>query len=634
MWSRALEREDDGRCQLLTSAGEGSSHDVVSLAILVSTQRASRAFFGVPEATRSHLATPHARFLDEIRAGFAPSKTIQPATHMPLSVGVAHHRPSAPPVPDSRNALLPFPDKDKDVNAAGFASGPTSDDPERANWRAAYTAELARILADPATSPADSAARLSGLVRTGLLRFEDLREEPSKFFEAHRLLVNHGFEQGPGFSIRFTVQFNLFAGTILELGSPAHLDELRRMQTDGVLGCFALTERLAGVNSGLVVQTVAEWCPSPDRPDGGRFLLRTPHDGARKNWISQGLTATTAVVFADLLVGGVSVGPHAFLLRLRDDDGRVVPGISLEDMGEKTTGNDLDNASIAFHDVWLPRASLLDRHCDVTWDGRYCLESPDAPTNMELIGQRLFTGRVAVAQGAHEFRRRLFRRTRAMTDAKPCWAPGGDDGGAKTLTLSRVPQLRALYDAADAREARTGRFLAEVEAKLCDVLRTGGRPDAGLVEAVAAAKVSAVDEAIEYCHRLRQEVGSYALMAGTGFEHTDFLQCCKFAEGDSRVLMMKVARDRVKRFAELAKTRTAVPPGTSPREAAAAGELVEALARERERGVSSAAAWERHWDKAYDLAGLAIENIVNRWVGPVERYAGVSTWRAQPASRL
>ena len=551
---------------------------------------------------------------------------------MPLSVGVAHHRPSAPPVPDSRNALLPFPDKD--VNAAGFASRNPSDDPERANWRAAYTAELARILAEPATSPADSAARLSGLVRTGLLRFEDLREEPSKFFEAHRLLVNHGFEQGPGFSIRFTVQFNLFAGTILELGSPAHLHELRRMQTDGVLGCFALTERLAGVNSGLVVQTVAEWCPSPDRPDGGRFLLRTPHDGARKNWISQGLTATTAVVFADLLVGGVSVGPHAFLLRLRDDDGRVVPGISLEDMGEKTTGNDLDNASIAFHDVWLPRASLLDRHCDVTWDGRYCLESPDAPTNMELIGQRLFTGRVAVAQGAHEFRRRLFRRTRAMTDAKPCWAPGGDDGGEKTLTLSRVPQLRALYDAADAREARTGRFLAEVEAKLCDVLRTGRRPDAELVEAVAAAKVSAVDEAIEYCHRLRQEVGSYALMAGTGFEHTDFLQCCKFAEGDSRVLMMKVARDRVKQFAELAKTRAAVPPGTSPREAAAAGKLAEALARERERGVSPAAAWERHWDKAYDLAGLAIENIVNRWVGPVERYAGVSTWRAQPASRL
>lgn len=29
-----------------------------------------------------------------------------------------------------------------------------------------------------------------------------------------------------------------------------------------------------------------------------------------------------------------------------------------------------------------------------------------------------------------------------------------------------------------------------------------------------------------------------------GFEMTDFLQACKFAEGDSRILMQKMARDR------------------------------------------------------------------------------------------
>jgi acyl-CoA oxidase len=72
--------------------------------------------------------------------------------------------------------------------------------------------------------------------------------------------------------------------------------------------------------------------------------------------------------------------------------------------------------------------------------------------NAELIGQRLFTGRVAVAQGAHEFRRRLFRRTRAHNDAKPCWAPGGGSHSTKkTLMLSSIPQLRALYVVADAR---------------------------------------------------------------------------------------------------------------------------------------------------------------------------------------
>ena len=52
--------------------------------------------------------------------------------------------------------------------------------------------------------------------------------------------------------------------------------------------------------------------------------------------------------------------------------------------------------------------------------------------------------------------------------------------------------------------------------------------------------------AVERVHVLRQEVGSYALMHGTGFELADMLLCCKFAEGDSRILQQKLTRDRLK----------------------------------------------------------------------------------------
>ena len=55
----------------------------------------------------------------------------------------------------------------------------------------------------------------------------------------------------------------------------------------------------------------------------------------------------------------------------------------------------------------------------------------------------------------------------------------------------------------------------------------------------------AIDVSIETCHRLQQELGSFALMEGSGFEHIDMLQCCKFAEGDSRILMQKITRDKV-----------------------------------------------------------------------------------------
>ena len=522
---------------------------------------------------------------------------------------------------------------------------------DRAAWRAAWRAKLAEVLATPASSYADSARRLSALVRTGLLRFEDLVESPAKFFEAHRLLARAGFDQGPGFSIRFTVQYNLFAGTVLELGGPAHVRQLKRMQRDGTLGCFALTERLAGVNSGLVVHTTAAWVPDARQKDGGRFLLRTPTDGATKNWISQGLVAAKAVVVADLLVNDESVGPHAFLVTLRDARGRVAEGVTLTDMGRKTTGNDLDNAGVAFRDVWLARDALLDKHCDVfsavrnseseteascsqaqtpILKGVYVERESDAKTpkrrltNMDRVGQRLFTGRVAVAQGAHEFREMLFRRAREATDAKPCWVPG--DAGTNRRTsrsLSDVPQLRSLYVEEARRSASTRAFLEAVEAALCASLAARRRPERALVEAVAAAKVRAVDEAIEMTHRLRQEVGSYALMAGTGFEHTDFLQCCKFAEGDSRVLMMKMARDRVgaltawkKKIRGAGAGETAASIFASRREAEATAALAEALKAAASRGSSPAEAWDEVSESAYALAAIAIEEIVQKWLEP------------------
>jgi hypothetical protein len=52
-----------------------------------------------------------------------------------------------------------------------------------------------------------------------------------------------------------------------------------------------------------------------------------------------------------------------------------------------------------------------------------------------------------------------------------------------------------------------------------------------LVLAIATCKVRAVETSIALTFRLKQEVGSFALMSDAGFRHLDFLQCCKFAEG-------------------------------------------------------------------------------------------------------
>jgi acyl-CoA oxidase len=57
------------------------------------------------------------------------------------------------------------------------------------------------------------------------------------------------------------VQCNLFAGSVIALGAPAHATRLAAMHAAGELGCFALTERDAGVLSGLKIDTLATWDP-------------------------------------------------------------------------------------------------------------------------------------------------------------------------------------------------------------------------------------------------------------------------------------------------------------------------------------------------------------------------------------
>ena len=529
---------------------------------------------------------------------------------------------------------------------------------QNSRWQRLYEHKLETLLKEPSVDYRHSAEKLSILVKSGLLEFTDLTRNPERFFLAHRLLVRKGFEQGPGFSIRFTVEYNLFGGTVLELGNDRQRMSLQAMRERGELGCFALTEKLAGVNSGLIVQTTCTWSQREKR-----FTLQTPSESARKIWISQGLVATRAVVIAELIVRGRNHGPHAFLVNMRKQRlGPLNPNIKVGDMGDKTTGNDLDNAWIEFNSVKLPYSALLDRHDGIdVRTGAYVQKSAGTNnerhlTNMDRIGQRLYTGRVAVAQGAHEFRKRLFHKTKAFADQKETWGFSEKNNGARENAadiassssaaaasatnkrfgarrrskydpiaaatamhergppLSQVPQLRQLFIVAKEQEMKMDAFLANVERKLCASLRKKERASKALVEAIAAAKILAVEDAIDLTHRLRQETGSYALMAHTGFEHSDFLICCKFAEGDSRILELKLARDRVK------------TPNVNERESerVAREKLVEGLRADQTQGMTIQKAWRRRWREAYDLAEIAARAIVDDWneQSDAEHHAG------------
>jgi acyl-CoA oxidase len=423
------------------------------------------------------------------------------------------------------------------------------------------------------------ADKLRQLIQTGLLTFTDMKDDPAKFFKAHRLLVDP--LTGAGFWIRFTVQYNLFAGTVLGLGGPEQIQALADYQKQGLLGCFGLTERLAGVNSGLVVQTTVEWLPEKQR-----FLLHSPSEGAVKNWISQGLSADKCAVIANLQVDGKALGPHGFIMDFRRN-GKLVEGVEIGDMGIKTTANDLDNAWIRFNNVLLPKEALLNRYCKIEND-KY-VQTTNERMRIEVIGQRLLTGRVAVAQTSLTFARKLYAHTQKYSDTKKCWSPSGNQ------FLSQIPQLASLYAEAQNRLSELERFTHGIENEISGVLRNDGIPSSNLVHDIAVAKIASVETSIELCHRLKQEVGSYALMARTGFENLDFMQCAKFAEGDSRILMQKLARDTVKAFVVSGGKTSGSPEETR---------LCKLLASAGKSG------WDANFDNVYLLANLVISRSI------------------------
>ncbi|MCX5401729.1 acyl-CoA dehydrogenase [Streptomyces sp. NBC_00102] len=191
--------------------------------------------------------------------------------------------------------------------------------------------------------------------------------------------------------VKVGVQFGLFGGAILQLGTARHHDaHLRDLVTGRLMGCFAMTESGHGSNV-QALGTLAKYDPARQE-----FVLTTPDDAARKDYIGNAARhAELAVVFAQLEVGGRVEGVHAFVVPIRSG-GATLPGVRIEDDGRKMGLNGVDNGRIRFDGVRVPREALLNRFADVTAEGVYesAIESPDRRF-FTMLGT-LVQGRVSV----------------------------------------------------------------------------------------------------------------------------------------------------------------------------------------------------------------------------------------------
>lgn len=198
-------------------------------------------------------------------------------------------------------------------------------------------------------------------------------------------------------TVKFGVHFGLFGASVLLLGSRRHHElYLRDIASLALPGCFAMTETGHGSNV-REIRTVARY---DDRT--GELVVTTPDDDARKDYIGNAaLHGRMATVFAQLEVDGESHGVHAILVPLRDEDGRTLPGIRIEDCGHKVGLNGVDNGRIWFDRVRVPHENLLDRFGDISDDGVYSSPIVSPGRRFFTMIGTLIAGRISIAAAAN-----------------------------------------------------------------------------------------------------------------------------------------------------------------------------------------------------------------------------------------
>ena len=311
----------------------------------------------------------------------------------------------------------------------------------RARGRAAMPAE--NLLRDPAQSVPEARewvlARLrelqeAGFGATGVPSSSGDHGSPLEALTAFEMLA-HG---DLSVTVKSGVQFGLFGGAITNLGNAWHHDTfLPGVTSLQLLGCFAMTE----LGHGSDVQSL-ETTITFD-PDSDEFIVDSPTPGATKAYIGNAAQhGSMAVVFGQLVVDHQRYGIHAILVPIRDEAGRDLPGVTTGDQGHKGGLLGIDNGTISFDHLRVPRRMLLDRYGGVDEHGRYASPIESANRRFFTMLGTLVRGRVCIsAAAAIAARRGISIATRYALKRRQFPAPGRSQG---VLLLDYLTHQRRL----------------------------------------------------------------------------------------------------------------------------------------------------------------------------------------------
>ncbi|MFT7164421.1 MAG: acyl-CoA oxidase, partial [Flavobacterium sp.] len=338
--------------------------------------------------------------------------------------------------------------------------------------------------------------------------------------------------------IKFGVQFGLWGMSIHSLGTEKHYKKyLKDIGSFRLPGCFAMTETNHGSNvKGL--ETTATY-----NHEDESIIVHTPNEGAQKEYIGNAAKhGKMATVFAKLIIDGNDYGINAFIVPLRDSNGKVLEGITIGDCGLKMGLNGVDNGTIRFEKVVIPKENMLDRFASINEKGEF--ESPVPSDNRRFFTMlgTLVGGRIGIPRSALAAAKSGLTIAIIYSNKRRQFGP---EGGLEVPILNYrihqrrlIPLLAKAYAIHFALQYLTNRFINKDDSEMQEI--------EALAAGMKAYSTWSTRDTLQEC---REACG------GKGYLSENRIDALKndtevytTFEGDNTVLMQLVAKSRLAEF--------------------------------------------------------------------------------------